>query len=263
MKKIGLKVSQYVDTLSHGAERHTLLIMAEILNKEYELNIIGCEVYPEELKKYKIINFINYHHLPKLFRKILHIPMAIINTILYAKKEKPDLLFSLGGPYYNGLAILIAGKLFGIKTLVRTAEDHFNYYKFCENIRCKLKHYFINYLISKFVLKNADYVLVVGGKSKEHFITQGIKRDRIFGIPGPISRENFRVKKSKEELRKELGLPLDKTIVFYGGAISGVKGTDELPKIMKDILSKNNSYFFCIVGSEANGTKITKEILAY
>lgn len=262
MKKIGLKVSQQVTTLAHGAEQHTLLIMADFLNKNYDLNIIGCEVYPDELKKYKIINLVNYYHFPKLLRKILHIPMAMINTIMYAKNEKPDLLFSLGGPYYNGLAVLVAGKLFGIKTLVRTAEDHFNYYKFCENIGCKFKHYFINYLISGFVLRNSDYVLVVGKKSREHFILQGVKEDRIFGIPGPISRENFKIEKSKKELREELGLPLDKIIVFYGGAISGVKGANELPKIIKKVLSKSDNFFFCIVGSETNGGEITKKILS-
>lgn len=259
-RRIGLKVSQFVGTQAHGAERHTLLIMAKIISKEYSLDIVGCEVYPEELNKYNIIQFIRYYHYPRLLRKMLHIPMAIINTVLYARKERPDLLFALGGTYYNGLAVLIAGKLYGIKTLVRTAEDHFNYYKYCENLSCKLKHFFINKLISKFVLKHADYVLVVGKMSRNYFISQGIKKNRIFGIPGPISQEDFIDNKPKSEIRKELGLPLKKTIVLYVGAISGVKGTNELPHIMESLFSKSDEFFFCVIGSETHGAFITKLI---
>lgn len=258
--KIGLKVSQNLGINAHGAETHTVVAFIKSFSKEYDVDLIGCEVFPEELKKYNRFTYIRYASVSRIIRKVLHVPISMINTLLYTYREKPDLLFMAGGVFYNGLAILIAGKIFGVKTVVRTAEDHFNYYKFCENLNCRFKHFFITNLFSKFVLKHSDYVLTVGEASKKYFISKGINEKKIFGIPGPISHVDFSNVKEKSILRKELGLPRDKTIVLYAGAISGVKGTDELPQIIEKVLREDKSFFFCIIGDETNGSRITNEI---
>lgn len=259
-KKIGLKVSQSLGVNAHGAETHTVVEFIKYLSVNYDVDLIGCEIYPNELGQHKIFTFFKYGHFPKIIRKFLHIPISILNTLVYTYKEKPDLLFIAGGVFYNGLAVLIASKIFGVTNIIRTAEDHFNYYKYCENLNCKIKHYLITNLVSKFVLKSSDYVLTVGEKSKQYFIENGIQKNKIFGIPGPISQEDFVVNTPKEDLRAELQLPIDKTIVLYVGAISGVKGTNDLPLIIEQTLALNENFFFCIIGSETNGTAITKAI---
>lgn len=260
-KKIGLKVSQNLGINAHGAETHTVIEFMKYFSDDYEIDLIGVENYPNELENYNKFTYFKYSKFPRLLKKILHIPTSIINTIIYTYKEKPDLLFIPGGVFYNGLAIIIAGKIFGVKVLVRTAEDHFNYYKYCENFKCKLKHYFITNLVSKFVLKKADFVLTVGDKSKEYFIKNGTTKNNTFGIPGPTSQVDFLMDDSKEDLRRELNLPLNKTIILYAGAISGVKGTDELPKIIKNVLNKSDEFYFCVIGNETNGNQITNDLL--
>ena len=130
MKRIGIKASQSLGVNAHGAESHTIVEFRNILSPKYSVDIIGPEVFPEEIDSDHVYTYIKYIRWPGLLRKVLHIPVSIINTLIYSFRKRPDLLFVGGGVFYNGLAILIAGKLLGIKVLVRSAEDHFNYYRY-------------------------------------------------------------------------------------------------------------------------------------
>ena len=121
----------------------------------------------------------------------LHIPLSLINVFIYCKRKTRLNHVCTGGVFYNGLSIFIVGKILGIKHLVRTAEDHFNFYKFCSTLRSKMFHFLLNRQISKIVLKNADYVLTTGPKSKEFFVQKGVKENRIWGIPGKIDSYLF------------------------------------------------------------------------
>lgn len=262
MKKIGIKVSQYIGVDAHGAESHLIGSFCNILDKEFKLDLIGSEIYPDELKTWKMFTYLKYYFFPSFIRPFFHILISVINTFIYTWREKPDLLFSAGGVFYNGLAVFIAGRFFGVKTIVRTAEDHHNYYKYCNTVTSRLKHYFFNKKISTFVLQRSDYVLTVGERSRQYFIEScGLNVDRVFAIPGPIIRDRFSEKKDKVTLRKKLGLPVDKKIVLYVGAVAGVKGTDELPNIIAAVLRKSDDVYFVIVGRESKGTKITRTIL--
>ena len=60
----------------------------------------------------------------KRLKLFLHIPVSLLNTFIDGLIVKPYLMICLGGVFYNGLGIVIAGKILKIKTLVRSAEDH-------------------------------------------------------------------------------------------------------------------------------------------
>ena len=121
-KKIAIKATSFLGTSPNGAEPFTIDFFCEYLEEfGYEVEIIGPEVIPDKLKRYKSSNYLNYLHLPKLARMFLHIPVSIINVYIYCKRKKPDLIMCVGGVFYNGLSVFIVGKILGIKHLVRTA----------------------------------------------------------------------------------------------------------------------------------------------
>jgi len=70
-------------------------------------------------------------------------------------------------------------------------------------------------------------------------------------------KENFPYQKNKEELRKELNLPLDKTIVGYTGRLDlqGVHSNYEIDKVIKamDFLPQN--ILFLIIGADKREVK--------
>ena len=259
-KKIAIKATSFLGTSPNGAEPFTIDFFCEYLKEfGYEVEIIGSEVIPDKLKRHKSSNYLNYLHLPKIVRMFLHIPVSIINVYIYCKRKKPDLIMCTGGVFYNGLSIFIVGKILGIKHLVRTAEDHFNFYKFCSTLRSKIFHFLLNRQISKIVLKNADYVLTTGPKSKEFFVQKGVKENRIWGIPGKIDSNLF-YKKQKPSLER-INFSPDKKIILFVGALSGVKGADLLPEIIGKINSNSENFQFLIVGNENEyGSEIKKNI---
>lgn len=260
-KKIAIKVTSYLGVSPNGAEPFTIKFFCEYLNEfGYEVELIGAEILPDSLKKYKNFVYFRYMKLPKILRMFLHIPISIFNVYKYSKIRKPDLIMCVGGVFYNGLSVMLIGKLMNITSLVRTAEDHYNFYKFCTTLRSKVFHYLINFRISKFVLRRSDYVLTTGERSKEYFVSKGIAEDRIFGIPGKIELDQFYY--DENNLFEDLELPKNKKIVLFVGALSGLKGANFLPEIIKEINLLSEDYHFLIVGNENEyGSRIKNKIV--
>ena len=260
-KKIAIKVTSYLGVSPNGAEAFTIKFFCEYLNEfGYEVELIGAEILPDSLKKYKNFVYFRYMKLPKILRMFLHIPISIFNVYKYSKIRKPDLIMCVGGVFYNGLSVMLIGKLMNITSLVRTAEDHYNFYKFCSTLRSKVFHYLINFRISKFVLRRSDYVLTTGERSKEYFVSKGVAEDRIFGIPGKIELDQFYY--DENNLIEDLGLPKNKKIVLFVGALSGLKGANFLPEIIKEINLLSEDYHFLIVGNENEyGSRIKNKII--
>jgi len=264
-KKIAIKVSQNISALSHGAEAHTLQYFIGYLENQYSVSFFGAEVFPSNIEEFSYKGRqMRYFSIMPFFRKFIHIPISVINTLLYVKKEKPDLLLCLGGVYYNGLAIFLAKFFFGTTILVRTAEDHLNHFKFCKSINCYLFHRFVNKNIAKFVLSRADYVLTVGEKSKEYFIKNNLCGSKgIFSSPGPIDRSNFSKKASSKELskiREKYEINKNSKTIIFAGALSKVKGADLLPDLIRSLEQKKFKSTFFIIGSETKDKGIIREL---
>ena len=175
-----------------NAESHTLFYFCKWLSKENHIVISGIETKTDSLKNLEKKNisiikpFIQYLFLGKI-GKFLHIPVSILNTFIDAKKTKPDLLICLGGVFYNGLGILIAGKLLGIKTIVRSAEDHIGLSNFYRIFTLNGIYSKFRALISRVVIQNSEYFLTVGYWSIDYFREiYKLSSHKSFMIPGPI-----------------------------------------------------------------------------
>lgn len=261
MKTIGFVISQNLGPSGHGAESHTVLSFCNIFKSTYRIVLIGGEIVPQELKKYHTKPFISYIRLPKIIRFFLHLPVCLLNTYKFCKSNEVDFLINGGGVWYAGFSILLVGKLFKIKYLVRSAEDHFRYWKYVQSHSLRVYHFLITNLLSRYILKRSKNVLTVGKLSKAYFITCLNRNDsNTHYSVGPINRERFN-KNISFDLRKSLNFHKNDHLVLYVGAISGVKGTHFLPEIISHVKSKCNQTKFLIIGNEVEpGKRITTEI---
>lgn len=192
----------------------------------------------------------------------LHLPICVINTYVFCKKNKVDFLLNVGGVWYAGFSILIVGKLLKIKYVIRTAEDHFRYWRHVQSKKYKIYHFIITNLISRFVLKNADHIMTVGLNSRNYFIHRlGRNISNTHCLVGPINRSRFTIKDS-HNVREFLTWNNGERIVLYVGAISGIKGTHLLPSIISRVLAKSVNTKFFIIGNETEpGNRITSKII--
>jgi len=259
-KIVAIKASSNLGISSNGAEPFTIEFFSRYLKEfGYEVHLVGSEDVPKNLEHLKPYFFFRINRFPRFFRAFLHLPISIFTVLIYSLKVKPDLLMCTGGVFYNGLAIFISGKIFGIKVLIRTAEDHFNYFRYTKTIWSKAIHYFFNRGISFFLLKRSDYVLTTGVKSREYFIKKGSNSKHTYGIPGRLDLNKF--EKINSDFREKHSIPDYKTLVLYVGAISGVKGTDHLLEIIEKVNEASNDFFFVIVGREIEfGSRIVKDL---
>ena len=62
--------------------------------------------------------------IEKIIYHIIVGTTIFLETILFCLFYRVDCLLSLGGVFYNGLAISLCSRLFGIISINRTAEDH-------------------------------------------------------------------------------------------------------------------------------------------
>jgi len=89
--------------------------------------------------------------------------------------------------------------------------------------------------------------------------TEEIKKyrtgEKIETILDGVNLAHYESTKNKSEIRKELELPEDKTIVVYAGALIPNKGVDNLYSAIKLALEKNLNLFFVIAGFPAEGTE--------
>lgn len=97
---------------------------------------------------------------------------------------------------------------------------------------------FNTYLVGRF-LAHAKAIISPSGSyiEKSRFLRKN--KEKIVVIPNGINLKDYDILRSKEECRKELGLPIEKNIIISVGSLIPYKGPDVLlkamPKVIKEI----------------------------
>ena len=249
-KKILIKLTSSIGlSMVNNAEYHTLLYFCKWLIKDNDIYLSGIEYSNTSLVKNLRKNgvvikkpLIKYLFLKKL-KVFLHIPVSIVNTFIDCYKYKPDLVICLGGVFYNGLGIVIAGKLLKIKTLVRSAEDHIGISKFHDRKTFLGIYSYLKAFLSRIAIQNTNFFLTVGRYSLSHFLKNyNLKKINSFNIPGPIDysilSNNFSSKNKidKGKFLKSFKIKKDfKVILFIGSTIyKGIENVFELSERIKE-----------------------------
>ena len=137
-------------------------------------------------------------------------PPADLAALIYAKRNKIPLIVTLHGlpdESYGGF------------------------------IQRMLKYFYSKYLLRR-LLDNAEIVIIPSSSLVNEPELSNI-RDKMVVIPHGINLADYEISYTSEECRKILGLPLDRKILLYLGALEPYKGVDllikSLPKIARDI----------------------------
>lgn len=95
------------------------------------------------------------------------------------------------------------------------------------------KNIFYNYVIDFY--KRMDQIVVVNPMFIDKLVKYGIDRDKVKYIPNFVSRSEFYPESlvKKNAFRNELGIPLDKFVVFGDGQVQKRKGVDDFAKMAK------------------------------
>jgi glycosyltransferase involved in cell wall biosynthesis len=241
-KRVLVKISDYELPASSAGEDVTLRRFAAIFSREVDFKFTGHSAALDGLEAFQLENRFAPIKGPKALRKITGLFLTPLNLFLAVRKHKPDLLMCIGGVYFNGLAVLIVGRLTRTKVLVRTAEDHYRVAKLQEDWRDKLKHKIIFKPISHFVLKHSDYTMTVGRQSSR-YLGRILKRPVLFAM-SPIDSPKQVKAVNRAEFKQ----------LLYVGTLNLVKGSDRLYKVVSGVLSQSYDWKFVFVGTDKSKT---------
>ena len=120
---------------------------------------------------------------------------------------------------------------------------------------------FIRRCLTVYALKQAGQVIAVTEDLKKKMIALGVGRENIAVVYNGVDSKRFKPM-DRLECRRELGLPLDKTILLFIGAFRKIKGVDYLVEAYSK-LSENNSardLFLVMIGDGELKNKIQNKI---
>lgn len=231
---VAIKVSSRFGIDARGAELHTVeCICDQLLALGISFGIVGAESYDGRHKRFATPARFRYRSTWKTLQVSLHMPLAILNlwSFLKTQNQLPRLLMCTGGVYYNGSAVVVCAKIYGLISLVRTAEDHAWVDYSGGVISPSVIKRLILRVLSIWVLKRADHALTTGCFSARYF-TKLLGRS-VIGIPGPADLTHF---KTVRNLRVGLGEEKQKKVeLIFVGSFERLKGRDQLIELARQL----------------------------
>ncbi len=106
-------------------------------------------------------------------------------------------------------------------------------------------------LLEKMFLSRVNLLFSTTHQFANYYIEQGFKKDKVLVYPNGINLKDFDYSSKIEDLRKRLGLPLNKTIIGFGGRFITAdmeKGIPELIEAVEQLRSKYKNIFLLCVG---------------
>lgn len=167
----------------------------------------------------------NYHFLRNVsFKPSLRGFWGIVNSHLYSflKKVRPEALMIHGYARFVDWHALLSAKILGIRILFRGESSLLTRSGWGSRIR--------RLLVAKTFLKNVDAFLAIGTCNKEFYLKFGVQPERIFFCPYTVDNDFFRnrIHEVKDDVRRRLGLPIDRIIFLGIGSMIPRKGIHDL-----------------------------------
>lgn len=240
------KVCFIIPSVKSGGIEIYLLRFLRYLDNDMDVTVIvRSKKRGDLLKAYKqtgsrlFFKPLGYFSLPKMFW-----------YYQFLKRNKFDTVCDFNSNF-AGFPMLLS-KLAGIKKRIafyRQSSHHFKYNKY--------KILFANFL-NNLVLNNATDILSNSEAAFNFFFKGKLKYDQRFRIvKNGIIINEFMLSESKEEIRKRLGLDLNKFIIGHVGRFAEAKNHFFLINVIKDYIKTNEDDVFVLIGRE------TEKLLPY
>jgi len=133
------------------------------------------------------------------------------------KNERGSFLIIHGWAFATNFLAVAAGKLSGLKLCLR-AENPLNQELLKPKLILFLRKIFFRY----FWFRLFDYFFYIGSQNKKLYEYYGVKNEKLVFTPYAVDNNRFSAeyeknKNKKTEIRKQLGLPVDKKIILFSG----------------------------------------------
>lgn len=102
---------------------------------------------------------------------------------------------------------------------------------------------------ARLALKRANLIVAISQGLKDFYISKGVSPSKIVVAHDGVELEDFKISVSRDEVRKTLGLPIDKKIALYAGRLDGWKGVETFLEASKMF---DDSVGAVVVGGDNN-----------
>ncbi len=183
--------------------------------------------------------------------------LAAIHLLFWLTKNSHlyDLVYVNGGLANNfGSTAILIGKLLSKCVIGKVATPGELFFSGPKALSPKkLVHFLIK--LRLFIAKKADFYTAHIKDVEEELTELGIDKSKIKKITNSVDENLFKPAfsiKEKRKIRKELSLPLDKTILIYCGRLVRRKGLIFLLEAFKKIVQNKKDTILVILGSGKN-----------
>ena len=242
-----------------GIERVVYEQCKRLRQKQFEPMVVTHRNYTDKNYVFDGIRVQCYDSVNIGFR--LGIPYAIpqitsLKTFLESVKSS-DLIHVHGHPYLSSfLAAKIAKKY--SKPLVLTQHNTFIEYgsSLWDHVE-----WLNDYAIGKQVLKEADKIVVVSNATGNYVLSLGADPEKICVLHNGVDVNRFRpLNGVKDEMRKNLGISKDSSVVLTVRRLVYKNGIDTLIESAKKAIKKNPRLFFLVIGKGPDFEKVKERI---
>lgn len=227
---------------------HLIFRVAEILSGSFEVELVGLQEGSNRIEREFPV--FRYSGAVRRWVGLFALPWRIALLTAFIRERRPDVLMTLSGIGVNGLAVAIAGRLFGIPSIVRVTSDIFEVQRYKRPVLARLRLFVKNNLLGRIAIRLATRVIVLHEVQIRGLARRG-EEGRFSAIPQPIefpSNEKDR-EGTRRELRERFGIPLHLHLIGYFGRVSQDKNVELLARVLSQALSDDDSSGALIVGS--------------
>jgi glycosyltransferase involved in cell wall biosynthesis len=254
--------------LSHPIQYFSPLFVEMTKNENLDLTVLYCDdygtrssnIHPEvgeiagwdipmlEGYKYKFLK--NNSWKPSIFNDFFGLMNFDIFKTL--KNENGSYLVVPGWNYCTYILAIGCSKIFGLKICIRGD----NPYKH-EILKSKRVLFIKRIILGKILFRLIDYFLYVGKENKLFYEYYGVPENKLVYTPHAVDNARFQneyetFKNGKSNIRKKLGIPIDKTIILFSGQFILKKRPMDLLQAYQLLNSANTALVFLDDGALRN-----------
>lgn len=237
--RVAMIIQSYLPLIG-GAERQIASLAPLLKELNVEIHIITRKY--SGLKAFEVINGVFVHRIAVVGPKALAAIMYIFGSLYKIKKLKPDLLHAheLLSPSTIGVFGKWLFKLPVLAKVLRGGEI---------GDISKIKNGIFSSLRINFLIKKISAFAVISKEIDEELKDLNISNTKRIFLPNGVDTKRFKPisVQEKKELRKKIGLPSGK-IVIYCGRLQPEKRVDQLIAAWNQIDHERAEEFLLIVG---------------
>jgi L-malate glycosyltransferase len=154
--------------------------------------------------------------------------------------------------YKDNILATAAARLAGGARIIRTVHGLTEPLRGWQRLKCQALE-----IVDRFALERcASAVIAVSRHTASALITVGLNQQFVRQIHNGIDMVNIRATRSRDDLRRELGVPAGAPLVGTAGRLTAVKAQDDFLRAARLILTVNHDFRFVVVGEGPEETAL-------